>query len=210
MSGNWDDMLKELSTAQAAQAETDVVLAKALPAEADDKEGDEKIADSAATDGDSGKEADGDKDDGEEAFGKSFGVTLEDGTKVDAYDGTAMMKSLFAEGEKTKAVIGAAFDLVKSLQSTVAKQTDMIKSLQVDVQRLGKTGAGRKAVLNINDKPAGTGTAEPKPGISSGELMTKCFAAQKAGRITSADISRVEAYLNRGLAPPDEVLARIA
>jgi len=208
MSSNWDDMLTELSAAQAAQTATDVVLAKALPAEVEDKEGDEKIA-SAAAEGDAkDKEPDADKDD--DTFGKSFGVTLEDGTKVDAYDGTAMMKSLFAEVEKTKAVIVAAFDLVKSLQSTVSTQTDMIKSLQADVQRLGSQGRGRTAVLSMHEKPAAVAAVEQPIGITGPELMTKCFAAQKLGKITGSDISRVEAYLNRGIAPPAEILARIA
>ena len=97
----FDELLGELET-----------LAKAQPAE----EGDEKIVAAAAEgggqgsgepDGDEGAGdgmGDGDGDEGKPPMAKSFRVKLEDGTEVDAQDGTELVKALQDRIEATDRV----------------------------------------------------------------------------------------------------------
>lgn len=200
------------------------VLHKSMPGEGEAD--DEKIA-AAAEDGNpdadgdgqndvSGEATDGDADDegeGEEgeSMGKSFSFTLEDGTVVEAQDGTELVKSLIARVEGTEEVmskaLGAAVDLI-------GKQGDMIKSLQEQITALGSTGRGRKAVLSVAEKPAAgdlkksLGQEEEK-GMSVNEFMAKALSAQTAGKITGLDIARAESALNKGLPVPQDIVARV-
>jgi hypothetical protein len=156
-------------------------------------------------------------DDGDDTLGKSLGtVTLADGTKADAIDGTELVKSLMSqvdelkssstarEGQMTKALEGAV-GLLKTQQT-------MLKSLQEQVTKLGGVGRGRKAVLTISEKiPAGSAMNKSEaPGMSGQEFMAKALDAQKAGRIQGVEVATIEGYLNRGMPVPAHLIARVS
>lgn len=210
---SFDKLLEELD-----------VLAKSY---ADDDNDDAKIqatADAGNTDSDNDgiddedehKEPDGDENgvdndnDGDGMMGKSFAFTLEDGTEMEAVDGTELVKSLIDRIENNEGTIqkalGAAVDLI-------TKQGALIKSLQADVKSLAGTGRGRKAVVSVVEKPAvgdltKSQTAETVS-MTATEFMTKAMAAQAAGRLTGIDVARAEAYLNKGIAVPADIMARV-
>jgi len=176
-------------------------------------------------DGDEGDMDDDDDEDeeGEKPFGKSFGVTLGDGTQVEAYDATEILKSFDARiGSQTselgllKAEVSAlkareipsAEAIENAIVPVLEKQNDLIKSLQEQVTKLSKQGQGRKSVLNVSEKPsAGVETRPETPNNEA--LMTKALIAQKQGRLTGSDVARLDAYLGRGLQAPPEIVARL-
>jgi hypothetical protein len=212
MADNFDALIAELN----AQDET---MAKSMAPAGKDK--DDKEIQQAAEEGQdqSDKDAgnqDKDDDDDEEVFGKSFEVTLDSGEKVEVLNGTEMMKSLHAglqaardRNSALSSALESAMILVKNQGAAIIQQAEMLKSLQADVKRLGGQGTGRKALLNIHEKPA-IGP-EPKPAAATpDQVMTKAMAAFTAGKITGLEVSRLEGDLGSGRMPPAELLARIA
>lgn len=208
---SFEKLLEELDT-----------MAKSLSA--DEGQDDERIQ--AAADGDADADGDGENDvtgehtepdgdenggagdgDGDEQMGKSFAFTLEDGTVIEAQDGTELVKSLMVRVDNTEAVmskaLGQAIDLI-------GKQGDMLKSLQAEVKRLAGEGRGRKAVVSVAEKaPVGTMAKSEQTGMSGQEFMAKALAAQSAGRLTGLDIARAESALNRGIPVPQDIVARV-
>ncbi|HET8550865.1 MAG TPA: hypothetical protein VFM97_00125 [Gammaproteobacteria bacterium] len=194
----------------------------------DNEEDDRKIA-AAAEEGagdepavdDDGKPAEK-KDEGEddEPLGKSFTVTLENGDEVEAMDGTELVKSLMArvegfDGQLAKA-LGVTVDNVKALKAELkaageraAKQDELIKSLQDSVDKIGDAGRGRKTTVSVHEKPAGNG-GEPQPeGVEPKEFMAKAMEQFNAGKLTGQNISSIEAHINRGLAPPADLVRKV-
>lgn len=214
----YEKLLEELET-----------MAKAMPG--DDAADDDKIAAAAAeanpdADGDGkndvtgdglnpegseglGDEGEGDGDD-KETMGKSFALKLEDGTELEAIDGTELVKSLMARVESNEGTVmkalGTAVDLL-------GKQGDMIKSLQDEVKKLAGEGRGRKTVVSVSEKPvAGATMAKSQgaaDGLSANEFMAKALAAQASGRLTGLDVARAESALNKGLPVPQDVVNRV-
>lgn len=196
-------------------------LAKALPASGEDDkniqaaaggEGDGKDGDGTGGEGD-GKDGNQEED---ETFGKSFQVTLDDGSTVEAFDGTAMMKALndkvvrleasnqalAADRDASLKVATQSIEMIKSLQGTVTK-------LQGDITRLAGAGTGRKAVVNVLDKP-GTGQQLAKSeGLPVADLRAKALEAQRAGRIGATEVARVDSYLGKSLPLPADLLHAI-
>lgn len=205
----YEKLLEELET-----------MAKAMPG--DDAADDEKIAAAAAegnpdADGDgendvTGEHAEPDGDEGEdgETMGKSFSLKLEDGTELDAIDGTELVKSLMGRVEKNEEAVMKSLGLAIDL---LGKQGDMIKSLQAEVKKLAGEGRGRKAVVSVSEKPAaGTTMAKSQgadEGMSANEFMAKALSAQAAGRLTGLDVARAESALNKGLPVPQDVVNRV-
>lgn len=213
----YEKLLEELET-----------MAKAMPG--DDAADDEKIAAAAAegnpdADGDGendvtsddlnpeglGDEGEGEGDgDDEETMGKSFALKLEDGTELEAIDGTELVKSLMARVESNEGTVmkalGTAVDLL-------GKQGNMIKSLQDEVKKLAGEGRGRKTVVSVSEKPvAGATMAKSQgaaDGLSANEFMAKALAAQASGRLTGLDVARAESALNKGLPVPQDVVNRV-
>lgn len=206
----FDELLNELET-----------LAKAQPAEGDEKivaaaaegggqgEGDDEIEgqDGAAAAGGQGGAAPADtpKDDGE-PMGKSFRVTMPDGTEAEAVDGTAMLKALQnridTEGQTMAKSMEAAVSLLKA-------QAERIDVLTKAVANLAGTGRGRKAVVSVADKPATTlAKSEPTQGLSPEQFMVKALDAQKAGRLSGLEVATAEASLNRGQPVPADIIAK--
>lgn len=218
-------LLDELAQLQTSNTE----MAKAMKTE--DAEDDAKIAAAADTDGDGkaegakeGADGDGDADDkggdkDSEYFGKSFGVTLADGTEVQAYDGTEAIRLLNGrvgevgaavqgQGEQMAKALSSVLGAVKGMQSLIGDQAEMLKSLRAEVATLRTGGTGRKAVLDVHEQRS---AVPPKAeGATPTEVMTKALSAQYAGRITALDVARIESRLGRGEAIPAELLASIA
>ena len=185
-------------------------LLKAATAEKDGK-GDETIK-KAAEDGEEGGEDGGEDEDEGESFGKAFSVTLPDGTVQEAYDGTVMLKALHTENLGLRADLGRAGEaltgavgVIRAMQKTQGEQGTLLKSLSAQVAAMGTQGAGRRAVLSINDKPgAGSGGGGAK--VTAGDVMAKSMALFTEGKLTGADIARVEAAHGRGQLGPADVL----
>lgn len=210
---SFDKLLEELD-----------VLAKSY---ADDDNDDAKIqaaADAGNTDSDNDgindedehKEPDGDENgvdndnDGDGMMGKSFAFRLEDGTEMEAVDGTELVKSLIDRIENNEGTIQKALVAAVDL---ITKQGAMIKSLQADFKSLSGAGRGRKAVVSVVEKPAVGDLTKSQSAetvsMTATEFMTKAMAAQAAGRLTGIDVARAEAYLNKGIAVPADIMARV-
>ena len=202
----FDELLGELET-----------LAKAQPAGGDDKivaaaaegggqgEGEmseeeraaaEAAAAEAAAAGEGGKMA------------KSFEVTLADGTKVQAQDGTELVKALQERLETNETVMAKALETAVAL---IKSQGERIEALSGKLAAIGGEGKGRKAVLTVVEKPAGTPMAKSttEEGMKPEEFMAKALDAQKLGRITGIEVATAEAYLNRGQPVPANIIASV-
>ena len=186
-------------------------LLKAATAENDGK-GDDTIK-KAAEEGEEEGEDDEEGEGGEgESFGKAFSVTLPDGTVQEAYDGTVMLKALHTENLGLRADLGRAGEaltgavgVIRAIQKTQGQQGQILKSLSAQMAAMGTQGAGRRAVLSINDKPgAGSGGGGAK--VTAGDVMAKSMALFTEGKLTGADIARVEAAHGRGQLGPADVL----
>lgn len=207
LEGETETMAKALEVGDDEGAdETDSKIHDAAAAGAEAGEGDEP----GAVDGDGELEEEEDAGD-DEGMAKSFMLQLEDGTEVEAYDGTELLKSLRTELDKTKEraarIEAKAADSLEKALGLVKKQTQMIKSLQEQVQRIGSQGRGRRAVVSVAD---GGGEAMKKSQeVPAGEFMAKALSAQQAGRITGLDVARMESYLNKGMAIPQDLVDKV-
>lgn len=216
--GPFDALLAELTTAH------DETITKALKP-ADGASDDKKIVAAAADGGvDTAKvgdkddkdgkaavvaEGDGDGDGDGKPFAKSFKLKLADGSEVDALDGTELFKALTTRVEDTEGVLSKALRLAVDL---IKAQGTAVAALQADVAKFADSGKGRKAVLSIAEKPAIAETlakAGDPEGITPDQFMTKAMSAMAAGKILGSDVSRCEAYFNRGLQPPAELVAKV-
>ena len=214
----YEKLLEELETMAKAMpgdegADDDKIQAAAAAANPDaDGDGENDVTgDDLSPEGSEGlgDEGEGDGDD-EETMGKSFAHTLEDGTELEAIDGTELVKSLMARVESNEGTVmkalGTAVDLL-------GKQGDMIKSLQDEVKKLAGEGRGRKTVVSVSEKPvAGATMAKSQgaaDGLSANEFMAKALAAQASGRLTGLDVARAESALNKGLPVPQDVVNRV-
>lgn len=185
-------------------------LAKAIPAAADEGAGEDDAAiAAAAADGDA---ADGDDDDNTEAkpFGKSFKVTLEDGTEVEALDGADLVKSLVDRVETNETTTLAA---LKSLADVVKPALDLVKSLRAEVAALSNSGKGRKAVIAIVEKPASAvelaaAAAEPA-GMTGEAFMAKAMQLSASGALTGREVAIAESHINMGEQPPVEIVRKV-
>jgi len=199
-------------------------MAKALPA--DDGKDDANIqaaaaegglggeggGEAAAGAGEGGEAAETDKDKGGEgaAMAKSFQLTLEDGTVIEAQDGTEMVKALGDRLSSTETMMAKALGDTLAL---VKGQADMIKSLGEQVKKLSGEGRGRKAVLSVIEKPAPAAATMAKSqqaeGVTPEIFFAKALDAQKAGRVSGVDIAVAESCLNRGVAIPENIVQRV-
>lgn len=205
MPGNFEALLGELDLLKSMPAD-DATMGGADDATAGgDGDGDE-----GGGDGDGG----GDGGEGDEAFGKSFKVTLADGTEAEAYDGTAMMKSLRTDllglqgdNEALAKALGGAVEAIKAQREAIISQGTLIKSLQADLAKLAGQGSGRRSVLNVLEKTATTAPASPSGAaqkITPAGFMAKALSLQKTGELNATDVARCEMNLNKfGELPPD-------
>lgn len=192
-------------------------LAKANP-DADDTQDDDDIKAAADGDADDDGEFDGDDatddhddHDGDEMLGKSFTVTLADGSQVEAYDGQAAFQNLQDQVSALRDETGQA---LAQIAQALGQSTNLIKSLRTDNQSLksqltaiGQQGRGRKSALLVHE--AVTGEAAKPAAAGPHDIMAKALDAQRAGRISGTDVARIDAYLGRGAMPPESLLAQI-
>lgn len=200
-----------------AQLGTDQeLMTKALPA--DDGKDEEKIQAAAAEGGSDHKEPDGDENDegmgdgdaDNKPMAKSFKFTLEDGTEVEAQDGSELVKSLQDRVEKHE---GEMFKALETAVTLIKGQGELIKSMQDQIKKLSGEGRGRKAVVSVVEKPAGAEGVMAKSesnGMSHDQFFAKAFAAQREGRISGTEIAIAESCLNRGEAIPESIVQRVA
>ena len=168
-------------------------------------------------------EEDMDEDYEDKMMGKSFTVTLEDGTELEAVEGTELMKSLMLKvndnRDSMEKALGLAVTNLKSLgekftrQSTVLKsQGDLIKSLQENIERIGGQGKGRKTVVSVHEKRSPEElkkSDETEQGLGRQEFMAKALSAQREGKVTGLELSQAESYLNRGLIIPESIVNKV-
>lgn len=221
---DFDALLAELSPlakAMKPDAEGDakiVAAAEEAGADVPEPEADEDDGKPGASDGEA-SDADEDED---APLGKSFAVTMPDGSVQEAYDGTEMFKALRAEmdaallraDDHAAALEAAQAELTKSLTVSVTMlgvvrgQGALIKSLEARVATLSGQGAGRKASLTLHEKQSGTPTAPDAP--DGPAILAKAMTAYAAGTFASSDIARIEAHQARGLPVPADIVARLA
>jgi hypothetical protein len=205
-------------------------LQKSLPAEG--SEDDNKIAAAAAASGDTpngegeGAAAEGEGEgegltegegEGEEPMGKSFAITLEDGTVIDAQDGTALVKALTEQVGALQGRIDAQASegeqMAKALETACAiveKQDSMFKSLAAKVDALSKQGRGRTSVVNIAEKPANAVVQKPEvQGVKPDDFMAKAMDKFNSGAITGRDVAIAENALAVGKPVPAELVSKV-
>lgn len=199
----WAQMLDELETMAKAMPATDDLTGK-QDGQVEDKDPDDL----------EGKQGEGNGGDGDidDMLGKSF-VAVIDGEERQAMDGTQLVKALMArvdasEGEMTKAM-GAAVSLIKVQGQALKAQTDLIKSLQADVARIGAEPGGRKSALSVHDK-AGVGdlAKSEQPTLDKGTVLAKANAAFDAKRLTGRELHELDTALRLNVAPDPVILAK--
>ena len=184
-------------------------------------EDDAKIAAAAAEgddEDDKHDEPDGDEDgpdldgDGDgEPMGKSFEFELESGEKVEAFDATPLLKSLQDEVKTLRAGKADAEKVIEQTVTLLKSMQAQVSALNAKVAELGSQGRGRKAVLNVHEKPdtltKSLGGDGDKPSRDS--VLQKCLSAQSAGALTAIDVSRAETALNMGMPLPADIATRL-
>jgi len=164
---------------------------------------------------------------------KSLELTLEDGTKVEAFDGGEMLKALGdrmdASDTAVKQLLGQTImlistqsgqiaDLTKALgesSALVKSQGETITTLLADFDALRNEPAGRKSVTN----PAGAAGGTPlvksmnngggDEGLPPNEFLAKCLSLQKDGRMTLQEVATAEAAIGSGVSVPDSIVSKV-
>lgn len=198
---NLQQIMTDLEQMLKANADAEAELL--VKADADDKQDDEDIK--AMADGDADDDGEPDSEDAtddndEKPFAKSFAVTLEDGEEVEALDAEEFMKALDARFDQMTKALGASTSMIKALSVKNA-------ALQQRIEVLAKSGRGRKSTLNVHEKNVAGQPTESK--VEPRAILAKALDAQRAGKITSAEVSELDVYLGRGLSVPENLLAKI-
>lgn len=209
----FDDLLAEIADEQA------LMMKAQAPADDGGDDDDETIA--AMADGDADDDGVDDNDDDDTGLddededapmGKSFGVQLADGTRVEAYDGTQLVKSLLAQQQQiqaqSKEALSGVVGMLKSMRTLVVEQQKEIKALRKSLERIGEQGRGRKSKLTVHEPPR-VAEGEPDTGEIAGTIMSKANAAFATGRINGRDLNTIDVALRRHEAPPQALLQKI-
>lgn len=205
---SFENLLAELKSLEDEQN----TMLKALPA--DDGTDEAKIQAAAEEGGElDEQELDEDEDEAEELEGAPLGkVTLEDGTEVEAVDGTEMVKALSARVQALEK--GQGGQMLKALNDCfglIRTQKDLIKSLQNQVQTLGGERRGRKSILSVIERPdAGSQMAKSEPnGMTGQEFMAKSHAAFDAGKINGVELTTIDVSLRSGVPIAPGVIQKV-
>lgn len=192
-------------------AELDTILAKAQPIGDED---DARIAEAAGDEPtDTLEDPDADPamdEEGEgEDFMKSFAVTLENGEQVEAYDATAMLKSMHGVARRQAETLSELRGRLAGADKVMAKQAELLKALT------GRVNEQAGLIKALREQPGGRRTVTSAPPSAAakpaarGEILAKALDAQRAGRIGSMDVAAIEARLNNGLPIPDHLTRAI-
>ncbi len=141
---------------------------------------------------------------------KSFTVTLENGEEVEAFNGEWILKSMQDRMDEIESTLDRSG---KDGADAITETTQLIKSLIADNKRINAkidalmaSGSGRKSTLNIHERrTVGEFPDTPNPQ----QIMAKALEAQRQGRLSGADIARLDSYFGRGQTPPETLLAKI-
>lgn len=197
-------------------------ITKSMVGKEDDKgdtaADDKAIAAAAADDaGGAGSEEEqgGEAGEGDE-LSKSITLMGPDGKPIEVLDGGALLKALNDRVDALDSDLKTGLpDLLKSWSGIIKAQSDLIKgqavalkSLTDKYDELANAGRGRKAVVTVVDKKPAEAKEEPA-GVSSEDFMAKALTAQAGGKLTGIDVSRAEAYINRGMQPPAEIVRKV-
>lgn len=176
-------------------------MTKALPA-ADVADDDNKIKAAAGAEDDDKPKLDADgKPIVAEPMAKSFKVTLDDGTEVEAEDGTELVKSLMQrfdtnEDQMVKA-LGGTLNLVKAQGEQLASLNVLCKALQADLAKLGNQGAGRKTMLNVHEQITTLAKSSQPTGPTPQEFMVKANAAFDAKKISGIELTTCDVAIRQ-------------
>jgi len=231
---SFDKLLETMGTLAKAQpaAETTVEGNKKIQAAAADGENNDDQTNADNNGGGDGLAADGIDSPGKgKPLNKSFLLTMADGSEMEAFDGTEMLKSLTARLEASEGELAAEIQrgqategkVLKSLQAavgliaeqmeTLKSQGTMIKSLNERIGVLASTGRGIRSVRAVTDI-AGTELNKSLGGqgqaMSNQQILAKSLGAMKAGRISGLDATRIETSINLGVPVPAELLSAIS
>lgn len=172
------------------------------------------------------------KEHGKEHMAKSFSLQTEDGSTIEVVDASDMLKALGARLDQTTASVEQTFaslvgivkaqdGLTKSLidklneqGGTIESQGALIKSMQETIDKLGSSGAGRKAVVTLAERQSAPSTqvmakAGMPEGVTTEEFFAKALDMQREGRLTGVDISLAETCINHGQAVPETLVRRV-
>lgn len=212
---SYEALLAQMTAVQA--------MTKALPKPDDDDAA--KIQAAAADGGNGGGKGndgkggqvageEGNDPDDDEMMGKALKIKLDDGTEVEALDGTEMVKSLIArmdtEAGAAQQIIGGALDMIKAQGEIIAAQGAALKSMRADIEALGRQGAGRRSVVSAAPAPQQQQTPQQMvKSMSAGDFLAKSLVAQQEGRLTGLDVSVIEGYINSGAAVPEKYVTRV-
>jgi hypothetical protein len=148
---------------------------------------------------------------------KSLTVKLEDGSEVEALDGTELVKSLTdslgALTERFDANESVLAKAMPQLVTLLKAQTTLITGLQAQVKAIGNEGRGRKAIVSMVEKPStGTLAKGGEDGINPDEFMAKATAKFNDRKLSGMELSFIEGAFNRGQfqLPPDLVSKVVA
>ncbi len=163
-------------------------------------------------------------DDDDDLMGKALSVTLETGEKLEAIDGTKLVKSLMAQMETSENDMAKAMglaigniqkvaDKLNTQAKTIVEQGALIKSLQETMKQIGDKPGGRRTVVSVHEKRSGDELHKSEDlgedGMARGEFLAKALTAQKEGRLTGLDISKAESCLNSGLEVPEHIVKKV-
>lgn len=213
MAGEYAELIKGLGL----ELETMAKAMKDGDGDCDDKAksdgaGDDKKIVAAAKDG----EEISDADDKDKDMGKSFQMTLEDGTQVEAFDGTAAIAELVQQNAELRGAVedlqkafGAAVEVIKQVREAQTEQGTMIKSFGAKVSTAVSSPSGRRSMVSIIEKlsPAEAGKPRAEEGPNPLRLMAKARDLCQSGKMTWDQMSRIEAYQGRGMIAPPDILA---
>lgn len=198
---DFEKLLGELAQVEQEQE----LLSKSMSADAGDDDGDNKIESAASED-----DSDSDDSDTEEApMKKSLSVDGEDVELVDASELIKSLSNLETRVGEHESLLAKA---LSSTLNTVKTQGEMIKSLTDKVEAMSNLGRGRKTVLSIVEKPnpsSAMAKSHQQAAPSGEELMAKCLAAHKDGKITAIDVGRAEISLQSGANVPADIINKL-
>jgi hypothetical protein len=202
----FDELLKSLQDTQAEAEE----LVKALPT---DKDGDDDKVEAAADEGDDSDESDKDEAAGEpedkEPLAKSLVI---DGEEYHAVDATDLIKSLSERMGSTEQVLAKALEITVA---TVKSQSVMLKSLSDKIDAFGRSGAGRKTVLTVLEKPAVQGNVETlaksqqPEGISTDDFFMKANSLFDNKKISGSELNVIAVSLREKHAIDPKLISKV-
>lgn len=143
----------------------------------------------------------------EKPMAKSFLVKDADGNDVEASDAGPLLEALQTQMASTEAgvakVMGGVVTMMKSLVEQNAKLAGEVAAMRAD-------GRGRKAVVTVTGVDVTKENKGAEAGMEPKEFFAKALQLQSSGLLGPGDIARCEAYINRGMQPPADVVAKVA